>query len=255
MLAGPNWLLDMLKGGRNRNRQQQPQPLAKAQLLPPHRPKPKGTVLNEQIRRQLVDVAVSIADKYGLPRNYFIAQIQRESGFNPTARGRAGEIGIAQIIPKYHPGVNPHDPVQSLDYLARFLVSTSRQLAAIYGPDMALPAAMAAWNAGTPTIASGKIPTKTIDYIRNIFGPEVAQELTARAAGRTAPPAAAWTMEPTSAPPIPPINPLPPALSARDPRLRLVLEGLMLLQPEILTALPHVKRAPIEILQRNVRLD
>jgi len=253
MLAGPNWLLDMLKGGRGRDRQQQPP--AKAQLLPPHTPKPKGTVLNEQIRRQLVDVAVSIADKYGIPRNYFIAQIQRESGFNPTARGKAGEIGIAQIIPKYHPGVNPHDPVQSLDYLARFLVSTSRQMAAIYGPDMALPAAMAAWNAGTPTIASGKIPPKTIDYIRNIFGPEIAQELVARAVERTTPPAAAWVTGPTSAPPVPPIKPLSPALSVQDPRLRLVLEGLMLLQPEILTALPQVKRAPIEVFQRNVRLE
>jgi soluble lytic murein transglycosylase-like protein len=252
MLAGPNWLLDMLKGRGNQRPQQSP---VKAQLLPPHRPRPKGTVLNEQIRRELVDVATAIADKYGLPRNYFIAQIQRESGFNPTARGKAGEIGIAQIIPKYHPGVNPHDPVQSLDYLARFLVSTAKQMAAIYGPDMALPAAMAAWNAGTPTIASGRIPEKTVDYIRNIFGPEVAHELVARATGRASPPAAAWIAGPTSAPPVPPIKPLPPALSVPDPRLRLVLEGLMLLQPEILTALPQVKRAPIEVFQQNARLE
>jgi hypothetical protein len=196
-------------------------------------------VLSRDLRQQLVETATQIADKYGLPRQHFIAQIQLESGFNPTARGKAGEIGIAQIIPKYHPGVNPYDPVQSLDYMGRFIATTAERLAPLYGPELAIPAAAAAWNAGTPAVAAGRIPSQTLHYIARIFGPDTAHALAARARG--APPHPPL-QHPNIAPQLqqatqevlqrPSISQIP------DPRLRLILEGLMLLRPEIVQALP-----------------
>ncbi len=37
--------------------------------------------------------------KYGIPVDLLIAQHRQESNFNPNARGRAGEIGLGQIMP------------------------------------------------------------------------------------------------------------------------------------------------------------
>lgn len=189
--------------------------------------KPKGVVLNRQIRDQLVQTATEIAAKYGIPREVFVAQIQQESGFNPTARGKAGEIGIAQIIPRYHPYVNPYDPVQSMDYLARFLVTTSRELAPRYGPDMALVAAVAAWNAGTPTVAAGEIPRITYDYVARIFGKDTADEFVRRAQGQTGTVRYALTQQTPTAIPVPQID-IP-----TDPRVQLILSGLLGLPPTI----------------------
>lgn len=189
--------------------------------------KPKGIVLNRSIREQLVQTASEIATKYGIPREVFVAQIQQESGFNPTARGKAGEIGIAQIIPRYHPYVNPHDPVQSMDYLARFLVTTSRELAPKYGPDMALVAAVAAWNAGTPTIAAGKIPRTTYNYVTYIFGKDTADELVRRAQGQIGTVQYGLTHQTPTAIPIPQID------TPIDPRVQLIISGLLGLPPDM----------------------
>jgi len=154
-----------------------------ARIAPIQPSKPKGMVLNKAIRDQYVDFAVQTAQKYGLPPDVLVAQIQQESGFNPTARGKAGEIGIAQIIPRFHPNVNPHDPYQSIEYLAQYLSQAANMFAKRVGPDLALVAAVASWNAGAPTIASGRIPPITYRYIMNIFGKTVADELVRRLSG------------------------------------------------------------------------
>ena len=245
-----------------------PQPKGPAPMPSPTRPvrppKPKGMVMNRDLRQSLVEVAAQIADKYGLPRKYFIAQIQAESGFNPSARGKAGEIGIAQIIPRYHPNVNPHDPVASMEYLAQFLVNTAPQLARIYGPDLALPAAMAAWNAGLPSVASRRIPAQTIEYLRRIFGQEVATELAARASGKPATPVpAAQAAAPgpgnTNRVQLLATQALreylqrPSVVELPNPVLSLIMLGLMTLPPEIQQALPERERHAIQRALHTVR--
>jgi soluble lytic murein transglycosylase-like protein len=77
-----------------------------------------------------------------------------ESGFNPRSISSAGARGIAQIVPKWHPGVNPDDPIASINYAAKWLSETQRQ----FGGDMRL--ALLAYNGGTPTISKyrGPIP-------------------------------------------------------------------------------------------------
>ena len=88
------------------------------------------------------DVARQAAAKYGIDVNVFLNQINQESGFNPNARSSAGAIGIAQIVPQYHPGVDPTDPIASLDYAAKLDAS----YLAMYGGSWVK--ALVAYNAG-----------------------------------------------------------------------------------------------------------
>ena len=68
-------------------------------------------------------IATLKARKYGIDPRYFRRQIGAESGFNPNARSRAGARGIAQIMPETAAGwgVNPDDPIASLEALATLM--------------------------------------------------------------------------------------------------------------------------------------
>lgn len=69
-------------------------------------------------RGALVRFAAEQAQVRDLVPAVFIRQIDVESGFNPNAVSPAGAIGIAQIVPRFHPGVDPCDPWASLRYAA-----------------------------------------------------------------------------------------------------------------------------------------
>jgi len=65
--------------------------------------------------------------KYGVPVNVLMALAQQESGFNPTALGQPTQWGRAKGLMQYIDdtanglGINPYDPVQSIDAAARQL--------------------------------------------------------------------------------------------------------------------------------------
>lgn len=112
--------------------------------------------------------------RYGIDPVLFSRQIKQESGFRPDARSSAGAIGIAQIVPKYHPGVDPTDPIASLDYAAKWM----SQLVHQYGGSYAK--ALSVYNSGKPdayldpNFAGGQ----TYNYVRSIMGnshPQVRQ--------------------------------------------------------------------------------
>ena len=96
-------------------------------------------------------IAREIAQQVGIDGDVFSALINVESGFNPNALGDDGSSGIAQIQPSFH-AVNVWDPYASLWYSARLL----RSYVDAFGRyDLAL----AAYNVGSPTIASlGRLP-------------------------------------------------------------------------------------------------
>lgn len=74
----------------------------------------------------LQDMARASAARYGVPESLFLWQIGQESSWNPNAynynNGGTPAIGIAQFQPptarQY--GVDPYDPVSSLDGAARY---------------------------------------------------------------------------------------------------------------------------------------
>jgi hypothetical protein len=104
------------------------------------------------------------ARKYGLPPSVFERQIQQESGFNPRARSPAGATGIAQIMPATARGwgVNPNDPVASLDAAAKNMASYVRK----YG---SYENALRAYNAGPAAIQKSKGYAETNKYVQNIL--------------------------------------------------------------------------------------
>lgn len=57
----------------------------------------------------------------GLPKNLLARMAQQESNFNPNARGTSGEVGIMQIIPKWHPGIDAANPFSAIAYAGRLM--------------------------------------------------------------------------------------------------------------------------------------
>ena len=69
--------------------------------------------------------ADAFARAVGYDTQAFRRQIVMESGWNPLAVSRAGAEGIAQIIPRWHPGMRGRtfDPFASLEYAANLMAS------------------------------------------------------------------------------------------------------------------------------------
>src|SRR5215217_7222681 len=134
------------------------------------------------------------AERAGIDPTVFVAQIQQESGFNPNAGSPAGALGIAQIVPRYHPGVDPTDPYASLDYAAGLMSRLLRQ----YNGDWTK--ALVAYNGGGGAVAAwdrGEPYAESQTYVARILGNE---RPTAAAPPTAAPPT---TAAPTTARAVP----------------------------------------------------
>jgi type IV secretory pathway VirB2 component (pilin) len=85
---------------------------------------------------QLQQIATQDAINAGIPPNVFLAQIQAESGFNPNIGcNAAGACGIAQFIPATATqfGINPNDPVASLQAAAQYDAQLEAQTGSLIG--------------------------------------------------------------------------------------------------------------------------
>ena len=164
---GLNIALGQMDGNTNQNQANtQGAPVAPA-ANPPAVNLPKS---------QYVDIARQAAISAGIPADYFVRQINQESGFNPGAISPAGAVGIAQFLPSTAAGlgINPYDPVQALNGAARYMARLYFQ----YNSDYAK--ALAAYNAGTGTVQNAInlgganwmnfLPAETRNYIRVIMG-------------------------------------------------------------------------------------
>ena len=79
---------------------------------------PAMQALHASPQGEFQNYARQAAQRAGIDPELFAAQIQQESGYDVRAGSPAGALGIAQIVPRYHPGVDTSDPYASLDYAA-----------------------------------------------------------------------------------------------------------------------------------------
>ena len=121
-------------------------------------------------------VASDMAKRYGVDPELFVSLVQRESGFDPGARGKDGEIGLTQIMSetgiKPGFGVTPiqdrNDPVDNLRFGAEYLGALIEN----YDGDVAT--ALMAYNGGSGNVAKGTISKDAQKYATELMnGKEV----------------------------------------------------------------------------------
>lgn len=56
-----------------------------------------------------------------LPRFLLARMAQQESNFDPKAISKANAQGIMQIVPKWHPGVDPWNPGEAIPYAGSYM--------------------------------------------------------------------------------------------------------------------------------------
>jgi len=102
----------------------------------------------------------------GIPADDFVRQIGVESGWNPEARGAAGEVGYGQFMPDTASalGVDRNTPIKNLTGSADFMSDLTKK----YGGDYAT-AAMA-YNAGEGAVDNNRIPSMSKDYAAKVTG-------------------------------------------------------------------------------------
>lgn len=116
-----------------------------------------------------MDTIYSAEDTNDLPRGLVARVAWQESRFrDDIITGKtvspAGAIGLMQIVPKHHPGVNPYDPIASIKYAAKFLAD-------LYDQFGEWDKALAAYNWGPGNVKEfglAKAPTETRRYYSQI---------------------------------------------------------------------------------------
>lgn len=109
---------------------------------------------------------------YVLPQNLLARMAYQESRFRDDVitgqvTSSAGAIGLMQIIPRWHPDVDPLDPVQSIEYAGKYIKRLYRQFGT-------WPKALGAYNWGPGNMqkwidGEKKMPKETTKYINEIM--------------------------------------------------------------------------------------
>lgn len=113
--------------------------------------------------------------RHGIPPDLLARMAYQESRFrDDIVSGRlsspAGALGIMQIMPKWHPGVNPLDVPAAIDYAARYVKGLRNKLGS-------WKLAVAAYNAGPGNVQKyDGIPPfpETQAYVHNVFNDLIA---------------------------------------------------------------------------------
>lgn len=107
----------------------------------------------------------SVANQLGVPPSIALGVAQKESGFNQSAVGQAGEIGVFQLMPATAAGlsVDPSDLTQNVQGGVGLLASLYKQ----YGN---WTQALEAYNAGPTAVNQGTVPASSVSYASSILG-------------------------------------------------------------------------------------
>jgi soluble lytic murein transglycosylase-like protein len=114
----------------------------------------------------------AVEDAYDIPRDLLARVAYQESRFrDDIISGRtvssAGAVGIMQIVPRWHPEIDPKDPYASIHYAGKYLAGLRKQFGS-------WKLALAAYNWGPGNLAKylnapGTWPQETLDYVSQIL--------------------------------------------------------------------------------------
>lgn len=137
------------------------------------------------------------AEEAGLPVSIAAAQLEQESGWDPTATSSAGAQGLAQFMPgtwgMYGEGGHPFNPEDAIPAYGRYMAAlrTEVQPLADDDADLLIRLTLAAYNAGPGTVLdNGGIPpfAETRRYVDTILS----KGQTEFSPGCEAPPGGEW---------------------------------------------------------------
>lgn len=118
---------------------------------------------------EIQNLVIDSASACGVDPTVAFYQIQRESGFNPNARGAAGEKGIAQFMPatwtRFGSGShdNAFDPAQAMNAYCRYMT----YLLGLFGRDY--EKALQGYNGGEGNVQRGMVSARAQAYAQEVL--------------------------------------------------------------------------------------
>ena len=117
-------------------------------------------------------IATQMAERYGVDPEVYNRLIAKESGWDPSAKGAAGEIGLVQIMKetgiKPGLGVTPiqdrADPVENLRFGAEYLGALIEEFGGDYTK------ALQAYNGGLGNVQKGTVSDSARSYASSLLG-------------------------------------------------------------------------------------
>ena len=117
-------------------------------------------------------IATQMAERYGVDPEVYNRLIAKESGWDPSAKGAAGEIGLSQIMKetgiKPCMGVTPiqdrSDPVDNLRFGAEYLGALIEEFGGDYTK------ALQAYNGGLGNVQKGTVSSAAENYASSLLG-------------------------------------------------------------------------------------
>ena len=118
---------------------------------------------------EIISMIEETSSKYGIDSKLVKAVVQQESGFNPTAKSKAGALGLMQLMPSTAKGLGVNDPLdakQNIEGGCKYIKSLLNRF------DGNIILALAAYNAGPNAVKKydGVPPYKeTQNYVKSIL--------------------------------------------------------------------------------------
>lgn len=138
---------------------------------------PGYSSMSEMTTAQIKNLAVQYARKYGIRPDVFLAQIFKESSFNPTITGKLGEKGLTQVLESTakKPGYNVkpmdwnkgYDVHENLRFGAEYLAALLKRNNGDYYK------ALQAYNGGQGNVNKGKVSDAAKKYSTDILSSTV----------------------------------------------------------------------------------
>lgn len=120
-------------------------------------------------RDEIISMIDDTSAKYGVDAKLIKALVKQESGFNPTAKSKAGALGLMQLMPSTAKGLSVKDPLdakQNIEGGVKYVKSLLNRF------DGNIILALAAYNAGPNAVKkyNGIPPYKeTQNYVKSIL--------------------------------------------------------------------------------------